>query len=239
MGSITRLYPGIELYTDGELPSNALFVLGRSLTASGEQDELLVVDPPRDLNEHFVAPERLAGVTTDSAPLPAGVSALEVKAGDVAHIRIGEQLIDVHGFAGGAVVHLPTVGIVCGGDYASSALVPRLAAGSDGSDELQRLRLIARLVRERRVHVYVPRTGELISDGVPLMERLAADVGHIHGLRRVVPALCERGETIGVALQIGETLLPDSRTSVAARSMHAANVRALYESTVSAGIDGR
>jgi hypothetical protein len=235
VGSITRLYPAIELYSDGGLPNNALFVLGRSTAALSEQDELLVVDPPSDLSEHFVAPERVAGVTTDGAPVSAGIRALDVKAGDVAHIRIGDHFVDVHGFAGGAVVHLPMVGIVCGGDCASSTLVPRLAVGSDGTDELERLRLIARLVRERRIHVYVPRTGELISDGVQLMERLAADVGYVHGLRRVIPALRERGETVGGALEIGETLLPDSRTSVSARSVHEANVRMLHGSTVSTG----
>ena len=68
-------------------------------------------------------------------------------AGGVAHIRIGEHFLDVYSQQAGAIVHLPAIGVLLGGVYGSDVVPPQIAAGSDGEEELDTLRLIARLLK--------------------------------------------------------------------------------------------
>ena len=48
----------------------------------------------------------------------------------------------------------------------------------------------------------------MVQDKLAVMERLAADVAYLHGLRRVVPALVQRGEHWEMIEAVGESLLP-------------------------------
>jgi hypothetical protein len=71
----------------------------------------------------------------------------------------------------------------------------------------------------------------MAQDKFAVMERLAADVAYLHGLRRVVPALVQRGESWEMVETIGESLLPLTMQSLAAKHVHTANLHTLYTHT--------
>ena len=233
---ILQLYQDLELFTEGLPPANSLFVLGRSLGVVPDQvglwrDQLLVVDPPPDLETRFRLDGDVAVLYTseeaerqDAAGGPAHVQTM---AGGVAHIRIGEQFLDIYSQRAGAVVHLPAIGVLLGGMYGSDVVPPRLAAGSDGEEELDTLRLIARILKGHHFQLYIPHLGAMVQDKLAVMERLAADVAYLHGLRRVVPALVQRGESWEMVEAVGESLLPAAMQSPAAKAVHTANLRTL------------
>jgi hypothetical protein len=232
---ILQLYQDLELFSEGEPPANTLFVLGRSLGVVPDQvglwrDQLLVVDPPADLESRFRLEGDAAVLYTwqeadgDSAP---NLPRVQTMAGGVAHIRVGEQFLDIYPQRAGSIVHLPAIGVLLGGVYGSDAVPPRLAGGSNGEEELETLRLLARILKGSHFQLYVPRVGAAEQDKLKVMERLAADVAYLHGLRRVVPALVERGEAWETIETVGESLLPSGLQSAAARAVHAANLRAL------------
>lgn len=233
---ILQLYQDLELFSEGDPPANSLFVLGRSLGVVPEQvglwrDQLLVVDPPSNLETRFRLEGDVAVLYTvegaSQESVPGGFARVQTMAGGVAHIRIGEQFLDIYSQRVGAVVHLPAIGVLLGGTYGSDVAPPRLAAGSDGEEELDTLRLIARILKGHHFQLYIPHVGAMVQDKLAVMERLAADVAYLHGLRRVVPALVVRGESWETVKAVGESLLPATMQSPGAKAAHTANLRTL------------
>ncbi len=239
---ILQLYQDLELFREGDPPVNSLFVLGRSLGVVPDQvglwrDQLLVIDPPSNLATRFRLEGDAAVLYTSAAGGPeaeaaaGGPARVQTMAGGVAHLRVGEQFLDIYTQAAGAVVHLPAVGVLLGGTYGSDVAPLRLAAGSDGEEELDMLRLIARILKGHHFQLYVPHVGALVQDKLAVMERLAADVAYLHGLRRVIPGLVQRGESWAMVEAVGESLLPAAMQSPAARAVHTANLRTLAART--------
>ena len=124
------------------------------------------------------------------------------------------------------------MGILCGGSFGSDLALPDLGEGSDGEDEIESLRLLARLVKRRRLQLYIPRTGSVSSDKVEVMGRLAADVSYIHGLRRTVSQALAENKFWSQSEQITETLLPENRRTPAALTTHRQNIERLYNAMV-------
>ncbi|MGL4651275.1 MAG: hypothetical protein ACRC1H_17855, partial [Caldilineaceae bacterium] len=187
-------------------------------------------DPPADTSA-FVLPERTAVLYTNSdthVPAPAGSARVQTQPGGVAHIRIGDHLLDLYSFHGCTLVHLPELGLLCSGIFGGNHLPPRLVAGSDGSEEIDALRVAARMVREKQVRLLIPQVGEPVQNPAEAMERLADDVAYLQGLRRVVPQLYDRSDGLAAALTVADTLLPPGRSSAACRAVHAANVHTVY-----------
>lgn len=224
MRNITQLHEHLELFSEGDPPRHSLFVMGRVL---GQADQLLVVDPPDDLNDRFSLPQQTAVLFT-GAPRPVPVAVVETRPQSVAHVSIGQHLLDIYAQQFHRVVYLPALGIVCGGVFGSDLIAPELAEGSSGDDELETLRLLARLLKNRRVELYIPRTGSLGRDRVEVMGRLAEDVSYLHGLRRVIPAAARRGEALERIEQMAVTLLPENRRSRASWQVHEINVQRLF-----------
>jgi hypothetical protein len=156
-----------------------------------------------------------------------GLARVQTIAGGVAHIRIGEQFLDIYSQRAGAVAHLPAIGVLLGGTYGSDVAPPRLAGGSDGEEELDTLRLIARILKGHHFQLYIPCVGAMVQDKLAVMERLAADVAYLHGLRRVVPALVQRGGSWEMVEAVGDSLLPSAMQSPVAKAVHTANLRTL------------
>jgi hypothetical protein len=230
---IRQLYPLLELYSLGEPPAHTLFVLGRPplsvLAASAEvSDELLLIDPPADARQRFRLPERTAALFT-GARVESGLPLVQTIAGGVAHLRIGEHLLDIYTGRGSNLVHLPAVGLLCGGPFGSDVVVPALAADSDGSDALDTLRLLARLVKERRVQLYIPHRGALSNYTGEILGRLASDVAYLHSLRRVVPQMAARGDALETIERVAESLLPAERSSPISQTIHEQNVQILFQ----------
>lgn len=237
---ITQLYEHLELFSQGEPPQHTLFVMGQeaSLTqienvAQLEQlgqpsSQLLLIDPPADATDRFALEGDVAVLFT-GAPQDVGLPRLQTQAGGTAHVRMGSHYLDIYSQPVGNVVHLPALGILMGGGYGSDAQLPEIAAGSNGEAELDTLRLLARLVKERRLQLYIPRVGELVSEPVETMRRLAADVAYLHGLMRVIPAMAERDDGQTSLESVSDSLLPVERNSDACQEIHTLNVRRLLE----------
>lgn len=233
-GKITQLYRYLELFSEGDPPRHSLFVFAPAAgpisiakdTPSDEQ--LLIIDPPADISQRFRLGHQVAALFT-SAPESTPVALLQTVPGGVAHLRIGEHFLDIYTQQHGAVVHLPALGVICGGEFGSDLTVPRLAEGSDGTDELDTLRLLARLAKQHRISFYFPRVGNEITDKMVLMERLASDVNYIHGLRRVVTPLAQRGESMEAISDLAESVLPRDRRTPAGKAAHSSNLTALTQ----------
>jgi hypothetical protein len=224
---ILQLYQNLELFSEGEPAQNSLFVLGSGVDDTGRpRAHLLIVDPPADAPERFRLEEEVAALYTGDRP-QAALPRVELLPGGVAHLRVGEQFLDVYVQRAGVVVYLPAVGVLLSGDYGSDALPPRIVPGSDGGDELETLRLLARLIKHENFQLCVPHVGTTVKEKPKVMERLAADVAYLHGLRRVVPGLLQRGEPLETIERIAESLLPEDRRSEAAQAVHAANLSTL------------
>lgn len=226
MTKITQLYERLELLSEGDPPRHSLFVMARLL---GTPDRLLLIDPPADVGDRFTLAEENAILFT-GAPLETGLPALQTQPGGVAHLSIGEHLLDVYSQQNGNVVYFPTLGVLCGGEFGGDLTLPLLAPSSDGSDEIESLRLLAQLVKQRRMELYIPRVGSLSRDRVDVMGRLAGDVGYLHSLRRVIPAARERGEALERIEQLAATLLPEKRRTPLCREIHEKNVERLWRS---------
>lgn len=224
---ILQLYQDLELFSEGMPAHNSLFVLGRGVDAAGlARSHLLIIDPPPDASERFRLEDEVAALYTGEGPR-AALPQVELRAGGVAHLRVGDHFLDVYVQAAGVIAYLPAVGVLLSGDYGSDALPPRIVAGSDGGDELETLRLLARLIKQENFQLCVPHVGSTVKEKPKVMERLAADVAYLHGLRRVVPGLLQRGEPLETIERIAESLLPAARNSEAAQAVHAANLSAL------------
>lgn len=239
---ILQLHQDLELFSVGEPLANTLFVLGRGLGYASDQaglwrNQLLVIDPPDDLHTRFRLEGDVAVLFTaardDAEAVAAGLARVQTQPGGLAHIRLGDHFLDIYSQDAGSVVYLPASGILLGGLYGSDAVPPRLAAGSDGADALDTLRLIARILKNHHFQLYIPHLGSLCEDKLRIMERLAADVAYLHGLRRVIPALAQRGEAWATVEAAGASLLPAAMQTPAAAAIHAANLRSLYTVTQS------
>jgi len=225
MTRITQLYERLELFSAGDPPHHTIFVMARLL---GMPDRLLLIDPPTDAAQRFSLAEENAVLFT-GAPVETGLPQLQTQVGGLAHLSIGEHLLDIYSQRHGNVIYFPTLGILCGGEFGSDLALPRLAAGSDGGDEIESLRLLAQLVKQRRMELFIPQIGSLCRDRVEVMGRLAADVSYLHGLRRVIPAA--QGEALERVEQLAATLLPENRRSPLCQEIHQNNVERLWRAT--------
>lgn len=225
---ILQLYQYLELYSTGEPPANTLFVLGRLPLSvlAGTGDQLLLIDPPPDACQRFHLPEQTAVLFT-GAPQETGLPQVQTTPGGVAHLRIGEHLLDIYSQRSSNVVHFPALGILCGGHFGSAVSLPQLAPASDGGEELDTLRLLARLVKERQIRLYIPQTGALAGETGEIIHRFANDVAYLHSLRRVIPALAQRGDGEEAIAAVAESLLPSDRNSPLCRTIHLANLQSL------------
>lgn len=224
---ILQLYQNLELFSEAEPAQNSLFVLGNDIDSTGTlRARLLIVDPPADAPARFKLAEEVAVLYTGDRPHVA-LPQVELLPGGVAHLRVGDHFLDVYVQRAGVVVYLPAVGVLLSGDYGSDALPPRIVPGSDGGDELETLRLLARLIKHDNFQLCVPYVGAPVKEKAKVMERLADDVAYLHGLRRVVPGLLQRGEPLETIERIAESLLPEGRQSAAAQAIHAANLSVL------------
>ncbi|HQY93725.1 hypothetical protein [Caldilinea sp.] len=224
---ILQLYQNLELFSEGAPARNSLFVLGKGIDAAGSpRTHLLIVDPPADAPDRFQLEDDVAALYTGDGP-HAAVPQVELIAGGVAHLRVGEHFLDVYVQQAGVIAYLPAVGVLLSGDYGSDALPPRIVPGSDGSDELETLRLLARLIKHENFQLCVPHVGSPVREKPAIMERLATDVAYLHGLRRVVPGLLQRGEPLETIERIAESLLPENRQSEEALAVHSANLSVL------------
>lgn len=183
---VVQLYTHLELYSEREPARNTLFVLGRpplSVVTSSGADQLLLIDPPEDVRQRFQLPANCAVLFTGS-PREVGLPLMQTQPGGVAHVRIGEHFLDIYSQRRSNVIYLPALGILCGGAFGSDAALPVLASATDGGEELETLRLLARLVKQPNWQLYIPAIGAPCSDRAETLARLAADVAHIHSLRR-------------------------------------------------------
>jgi hypothetical protein len=186
----------------------------------------LIIDPPTDITQRFRLGSQVAALFT-GMPEPTPLALLQTVPGGLAHIRIGDHFLDVYSQGEGAVIHMPALGIICGGDFGSDVGVPSLASNSEGSDELDTLRLLARLVKQHRLALYLPHYGSEIKDKVVVMERLAADVAYLHALRRVITPLALRGESIEAVYDLAENVIPRERRTPYGLATHRSNVSSL------------
>jgi len=230
--SITQLFEQLELFSDGVPPTHTLFIQGRPTLAEGNplqpaQDQLLLIDPPLNVAERFRLP-------SDSAVLFTGIAnavnlpQVQPEPGGVAHLRIGQHYLDLYTQSGSAVVYLPALGMICGGSFGSDATLPAVAAQSTGQQELETLRLLAQLVKQRRFQLYIPRVGTLIGNAIEVMERLAADVAYLHSIRRVVLPMAQQGEPFTQIEAVAQSLLPTTRQSPLCQEQHFTNLRHMY-----------
>lgn len=231
--SITRLYEQLELFSEGDVAHNALFVLGRPSLAERDplqaaRDQLLIIDPPADLSTRFRIDGDAAVLYTGPTPVNSELPQLQTQAGGVAHIRIGSHFLDIYSQAQSNIVYLPALGILCGGSFGSDMVVPTVAAQSDGSEELEVLRLLAQLVKQRSYQLYIPRVGAVVQEKVETIKRLAADVAYLNQIRHAVQAVVERSESAEVVETIAPSLLPETRSSAASEAIHLANLEQLY-----------
>jgi hypothetical protein len=229
---ITQLYAHLELLSEGNPPANTLFVMGRDGIPTADallgRSQLLVVDPPDDLITRFRLEDDAAVIFT-GAPRSVGLPVVQTAAGGVAHLRIGDHFLDIYVQQNGVVLHIPALGIIVGGGFGSDCLPPTLGENSTGEAELDTLRLLARLLKARNFQLYIPADGATSQDRTAVMERLASDVAYLHGLRRVIPPLVQRGEPLETVERITDSLLPANCRSPHGEAIHEQNVQVLVE----------
>lgn len=230
--TITQLFEQLELFSDGTPPTHTLFIQGRPTLAEGNplqpaQDQLLLIDPPLNVAERFRLPSDSAVLFTGAANA-VSLPQVQTEPGGVAHLRIGQHYLDLYSQPGSTIVYLPTLGIICGGSFGSDATLPTVADQSTGQQELDTLRLLAQLLKQRRFQLYIPRIGTLSGKAVEVMERLAADVGYLHGIRRVVLPIAQNSESFTQIEAVALSLLPATRQSVFCQEQHLANLQHIY-----------
>lgn len=221
---ISQLYDQLELYSEGDPPSHSLFVMARLL---GTPDRLLIIDPPPDVGTRFDVAEDTATLFTCAAR-DVELPRVQTKPGGVAHINVGQHLLDIYSQQHANLVYFPAMGILCGGAFGSDLALPELGEGSDGEDEIESLRLLARLVKGRRLQLYIPRVGSVSSDKVEVMGRLAADVSYLHGLRRTISEATAEHDFWSRSEEITELLLPENRRTPSSVATHRQNIERLY-----------
>ncbi len=232
---IVQLFEHLELFSEGEPLHHTLFVLGRAPLAHLDRlpaapDQLLLIDPPADVRQRFTLEGNIAVLFTGEAQ-EVGLPQMQTVAGGIAHVRIGEHFLDIYTRQQGAVVHLPTLGILCGGSFGSDSTLPQLAVNSAGQEEVETLRLLARLLKQSRLQLYIPQVGAVSNSQSEVMMRLAQDVAYLHSLQRVVPALVQRGDDLAAVLPVADSLLPEARRSPLCREIHLKNLQAMFEAS--------
>ena len=60
-----------------------------------------------------------------------------------------------------------------------------------------------------------------------MMQRLAADVGYLNSLRRVIPQALQQGDAVETIEVMAQALLPKQRSSSACQAVHERNVERL------------
>lgn len=230
---ITQLFEHLELFSAGEPPAHTLFIQGQPTLAEGNplqpaQEQLLLIDPPADVVSRFRLPTETAVLFTGE-PTAVGLALLQTQPGGVAHLRIGQHFLDLYAQPASAVIYLPALGIVCGGAFGSDVRLPSVAVASTGEQELETLRLLAHLVKQRRFQLYIPHTGTFSSSPVAMMERLAADVAYLHGIRRIVLPIAQQDAPFAQLEAVAGSLLPATRRSAACQTQHLINLRRLYD----------
>lgn len=231
-GGITRLYEHLELFSEGTPPQHTLFVLGRPTLAErnplqATPDQLLIIDPPADLATRFRLDGDVALLSTGEM-ISSDFPRMQTEVGGVAHIRVGMHYLDIYSQQQHNVIHLPALGIICGGGFGSDTVVPVVGESSDGSEELETLRLLAQLVKGRTLQMYIPHVGELCQERMEAMQRLAADVAYLHEVRRTLTGILERGESEEVIETIVPRLLPSQRSTESSAAVHQENVQRIY-----------
>lgn len=237
-GKITQLYHCLELFSEGDPVRHSLFVFAPSVgpislgSGAPSQDQLLVIDPPTDISQRFRLSEQVAALyTSNQAASP--ITQVQTQPGGVAHLRIGEHFLDIYSQRHSNIVHLPALGILCGGNFGSDSTIPRLMPDddslADGNDELEALRILARIVKQSRLSLYIPQVGTETGDKMTVMERLATDVGYIHALRRVVTPLALRGESMEAVSDLAESVLPREKRTPQTIAIHNQNINALVQ----------
>ncbi|MBV7338900.1 hypothetical protein KFU94_63905 [Chloroflexi bacterium TSY] len=206
-----------------QIPDLRQFVQEPSFT--GQQ--LLLIDPPENVQELFTLPNEVA-VIFSGQPNEVELPLVQTRVEGVAHIRIGQHFLDIYAYKAGNIIHFPALGLIWGGNYGSDAILPLIAPESDGLEELQTLRLLADLVKQPHLQVFIPRIGTIMHDRITIMDHLASDVSYLHGVRRDVPQMVERGELMDDVLQIGLSLLPTTRCSALCQEIHQTNLTRLY-----------
>ncbi len=233
-GRITQLYRYLELFSEGTPPRQSVFVFapGSGPISVGESaprdDQLLIIDPPTNFSQRFRVGNQVAALFT-GPPQPTSLALVQTVPGGVAHLRIGDHFLDVYSQRHATVIHLPALGILCGGGFGSDSTLPRLADASDGSDELDTLRLLVRLVKLHRLALYIPRVGSELSEKVAVIERLAVDVAYVNALRRIVTPLAQRGEGLEAIQDLSEDALPRERRTPHDLTILHHNVNALLQ----------
>lgn len=246
---ITQLYTHLELFSTGDPMTHSLFVLSRDhafsltnptlndagLTDSSDEsaDQLLIIDPPTDAATRFSFSGQVAALFT-GVPQQIGLTTMQTQTGGEAHIRIGEHFLDIYSQVESNIVHLPALGILCSGGFGSDALPPAVAISSDGGLELDTLRLLARLVKQHRLHLLVPRVGSLLHETVDMMKALADDVAYLHSVRRFVTDQVSAGEKLSALLATGDALLPAKYSVDTAAETHHRNLQILYATAATA-----
>ena len=246
---ITQLYTHIELFRSGTPINNALFILSRdnafsltnptladgALTDSTDDsaDQLLIIDPPADAATRFSLSGQVAALFTGPSQ-QIGLTLMQTQRGGEAHIRIGDHYLDIYSFLESNIVHLPALGILCGGGFGSDALPPALAISSDGGEELDMLRLLARLIKQHRLQLFIPHTGSLQSNELDVMKALADDVAYLHRTRRFVTDLAGQGEKLSTILATGHDLLPTKYADPTAAEIHRRNLQILFTAAATA-----
>ncbi len=235
--TITQLFDQLELFSDGTPPSHTLFIQGRPTLAEGNPlqpaaDQLLLIDPPLNVAERFRLPSDSAVLFTGAANA-LNLPHVQTEPGGVAHLRIGQHYLDIYSQNGSTVIYLPALGIICGGSFGSDEALPTVGEHSTGQQELETLRLLAQLVKQRRFQFYIPRIGHVISHAVEVMERLAADVAYLHTIRRIVLPVAQQGESFTQIEAVAFSLLPATRQSALCQEQHLANLRQLYTAAAS------
>jgi hypothetical protein len=224
MGKITQLFEHLEMLSEDNPLRHTLFVRGKR---PGMPERLLLIDPPADVTERFELAEQVAAIFTGSLQ-EVHVPLVEVKLGEVTHLQVGQHLLDIYTGRYSSAIHMPALGLVCGGMFGSNLSLPRIGREDDGSAALESLRLLARLVREHRLQIYIPHIGSLARDRVEAMGRLAEDVSYLHGLRRVIPAAVRRGDDLETVQELAGTLLPENRRTFLCQEIHERNIEQLY-----------
>src|SRR6476620_9339687 len=97
---IVQLFEHLELFSEGEPPRHTLFVLGRAPLRAVDlnqtiEDQLLLIDPPPDVQQRFKVEGNVAVLFT-RAPVETGLPHLQTVTGGVAHLRIGEHFWDIY-----------------------------------------------------------------------------------------------------------------------------------------------
>lgn len=230
---ITQLFEQLELFSEGEPPVHTLFIQGQPALAERNplqpaQEQLLLIDPPVDVGARFRLPTNSAVLFTGDSNAVA-LPLVQTEPGGVAHLRIGQHFLDLYTQRGSAVVYLPALGLISGGTFGSDAILPAVALHSTGEQELETLRLLAQLVKQRRFQLYIPRIGTLSRNSVEIMERLAADVAYLHGVRRVVLPVAQQDGSFPQIEAIAFSLLPVARRTQPCQEQNLTNLHRLYE----------